>query len=209
MNTLSKVPKSIEGKMELFDSLQILLTQYKRLREEIKPIIELILKLLETARQFTESHNPVQISRNILILSYEELNCLEIQLNQLNMPTSIKVIDEYLSTLGVIRLNALTIQNRVEYLLIGIEGNEDLIAKSEEIIGKCKSQEKTCLEEGWLSALLGELDSIITVLAGIKGKINHMNRQVNNAGKKLSRTDLDNLTEYQQDLSDIPEILNR
>ena len=65
------------------------------------------------------------------------------------------------------------------------------------------------MEEGWLSALLGELDSVVTLLTGVKGKVNHMNRQVNNAGKKLNQTDIDNLTEYQEDLSDIPETLNR
>ena len=209
MSSLSKLPSSIEGKAELLHSLQTLLIQYKQLQEGIKPVKEIILGLIGIARQITESKNPVQINRNILNLSNEELTSLETQFNTLNTPTSVRDMQGYLCTVGNIRLNALTVENRVESLLPGVEGNEDLIAKSKEIIGNCNSQEKLCLENGWLSALLAELDSIVTFLTGVKGKVNHMNRQVNNAGKRLSRTDCDDLTEYQQELSDIPEMLNR
>ena len=167
------------------------------------------MELIQIARNLTEIRSPVQINRIVLTFSNDELDSLKAQFDQINKPTSTREIERFLSTIRTIELNAFTIQKRVESLLLDIEGSDSLITKSAEIIGKCKSQEKSCLEEGWLSALLGELDSVVTLLTGVKGKVNHMNRQVSNAGKKLNQTDIDNLTEYQEDLSDIPETLNR
>ena len=182
-STLNKIAQSLEGKTDLLDLLHTLLTQYKQLRDEIKPLKELLIELIQIARNLTEIRSPVQINRIVLTFSNDELDSLKTQFDQINKPTSIREIERFLSTIRTIELNAFTIQKRVESLLLDIEGSDSLITKSAEIIGKCKSQEKSCLEEGWLSALLGELDSVVTLLTGVKGKVNHMNRQVNNAGK--------------------------
>ncbi|KAI6649109.1 hypothetical protein LOD99_6830 [Oopsacas minuta] len=207
ISTLDKKSHSLPEKPELAELFQSLLTLYKELRELINPTKDILLSLIEKARRRNKVNDPLRLRNNIIQITNDELKNLNSQFSQLTSPSTPKETLDYLSKIGIIRNRSLTIENRVEDLLSDYEGKDDLQLKSKELIDRCNSKQKTCLNNGWLTSLQEELDDIITHLTGVKGKVNRMNRQVNN-GEKLGKAEIQTLTDFQQDLSSYPELVN-
>lgn len=208
ISTLEKISRVLPEKAELKDLLQSLLTKFKQLREQIQPTKEHLHQLLEFLRKRNVWRNPVQIQKELVQISKQELEELNNQLSQLRTPNYPKDSLGFFGKLGNIHNDSLTIQTRVEALLPASREKTDLVAKSKELIDKCDSNRNAYLNDGWLSLLLEELEAIISHLTDVKGKINHINRQANE-GVEIGQTEIESLDQFQEDISNYPALLTR
>ena len=208
ISILEKISRILHNKEEVEASLQSLLAKFKQLRELIQPTKEHLFQLLEILRKRNELSDPVQIQKEILQISKQDLEKLNFQLSQLKTPNYPNNSVDFLRSLGEIHNNSLTVQKRVEALLQESKEKSDLVAQSQELIDKCDSNRNSYLNDGWLLLLIEELDEMIAHLTHVKGRVNHINRQANE-GVEIGQTEIDSLDQFEQDISNYPDLLKR
>lgn len=130
-------------------------------------------------------YESVLLPSTILVDTEEEITNLETQMKSLSVPKKSDEINNRIAELNITLLQCKTINNRLNSLIPDTELTKGLITRVQTLQSLCHKFIAVNYDDGWLLAILSELDSIFTYLKGAKDMINRINGALKSS-KKLS-----------------------